>query len=59
MSVLYKIFEVSSGTNDLHNRNAPIPFDTIFRNCIYLFNIYCFDGDMIDFRNLTGNTTKH
>ena len=28
MSVLYKIFKVSSGTNDLHNRNAPIPFDT-------------------------------
>ena len=28
MSVLYKIFKVSSGTNDLHNRNAPVPFDT-------------------------------
>ena len=28
MSVLYKIFKVSSGKNDLHNRYAPIPFDT-------------------------------
>ena len=28
MSVLYKIFKVFSGTNYLHNRNAPIPFDT-------------------------------
>ena len=28
MSVLYKIFIVSSGKNDLHNPNVPVPFDT-------------------------------
>ena len=53
MSVLYKIFKVSSGTNDLHNRNAPIPFDTfleiaLLEQCLYRqcrFPVYVVAGN--------------
>ena len=36
MSVLYKICKVSSGTNDLHNRNAPIPFEAFLLYSFYM-----------------------